>query len=87
MSIDLDRFALTVSLAMPTAHSLSQRSRVGGCGYPKAESTVRIHSPFCALINAAAYSASAADATTTSMMLLIALTAPLICVGLFALPK
>ncbi len=87
MSIHLERFIFTESVANPTAHALSLRMIVGGCMCPIARRIDRVHSPDWALINTPAYSDSAADATTTSMTLLITWHGPLICVGSLRFPK
>ena len=68
MSIDLDFFGRTEDVARPIAHSLSTNRRGGDCwGWPRLV-RVRVSSAnTCPPPKAAAYSASATDATTTGM--------------------
>ena len=68
---------LTVLLHMPSAHMLSTIIGVAPCGYPSALSILRAASLCVALMNALAYSVSAADAVTVGMMVLITSMAPL----------
>ena len=63
MSIDLDFFGRTKEVARPIAHSLSTKRRGGDCWVSVSVSSANT----CPLPKAAAYSASATDATTTGM--------------------
>ena len=86
MSIDFDQRCLIVLVANPTSQALSQSRDVGGWGYPKSDKILRISTASRAAMNRAAYSASAADATTAGMMVLRACTDPFINSGLLILP-
>ena len=81
MSMDFVFLGVTVSEARPTAHMLSQRMSVVGCGYPRLSRIARRDAPSLAFINTAAYSASATDDTTTGTMVLRERHGPLIVVG------
>ena len=68
MSIDLDFFGRTEEVARPIAHSLSTNRRGGDCwGWPRLVSVSVSSANTCPPPKAAAYSASAIDATTTGM--------------------
>ena len=68
MSIDLDFFGRTEEVARPIAHSLSAKRRGGDCwGWPRLVSVSVSSANTCPPPKAAAYSASATDATTTGM--------------------
>ena len=86
MCIDFEPRCLTVLVANPAAEALSQRRDVGGWGYPKSDKILRISTASRAAMNRAAYSASAADATTAGMMVLRACTDPFMNSGLLILP-
>ena len=86
MWIDFVCFGVIVLDARPTAHKLSQRISVVGWGYPMSTRMLRSATPSFALMNRAAYSASATEATTTGMMVLSARQGPLISVGVL-LPR
>jgi hypothetical protein len=68
MSTALERFCLTLSVAIPIAEVLSHMIVVEGCGYPMSESVVRKEAACCSVANRAAYSASPALATTHGIM-------------------
>jgi hypothetical protein len=68
MSIDLDFFGRTEEVARPIAHSLSTKRRGGDCwGWPRLMSVSVSSANTYPPPKAAAYSASAIDATTTRM--------------------
>ncbi len=68
MSIDLDFFGLTKEVARPIAHSLSTNKRGGDCwGWPRLVRVSVSSANTCPPPKAAAYSASATDATTMGM--------------------
>ncbi len=68
MSIDLDFFGRTEDVARPIAHSLSTNRRGGdGWGWPRLVRVSESSANTCPPPKAAAYSASATDATTTGM--------------------
>jgi len=68
MSIDLDFFGRTEEVARPMAHSLSTNRRGGDCwGWPRLVRVSVSSTNTCPPPKAAAYSASATDATTTGM--------------------
>ena len=79
MSIDFDRRCLTVFVTNPTAQALSQSSYVGGWGYPKSDKVLRISTASRAAMNRAAFSASAADATTLAIWSFMCNLTPPIC--------
>ena len=70
-SMLLDRLALMVLFAKPSATVLSTRIGVGCCGYPNSMSVFLNCAPFCAFWKAAPSSASAADVTMHEMILLV----------------
>jgi hypothetical protein len=78
MSIDFDLFAFILSVAMPIATVLSMRSRVGGWRYPRSCRILRKCTAACAIWKPPANSASATDATTQEIVLLLQLIGPLI---------
>jgi len=65
MSIARERCCLTESLAIPQAVELSVLIRVGPCVWPSSSRVVLSKSPALPFSNRAAYSASAAEDTTT----------------------
>ena len=68
MSIDLDFFGRTEDVARPIAHSLSTNKRGGDCGgWPRLVRVSESSANTCPPPKAAAYSASATDATTTGI--------------------
>jgi hypothetical protein len=68
MSIDLDFFGLTEEAARPIAHTLSTNRRGGDCwGWPRLVRVSVSSTNTWPPPKAAAYSASATDATTTGM--------------------
>jgi hypothetical protein len=68
MSIDLDIFGRTEEVARPIAHSLSTNRRGGDCwGWPRLVRVSVNSTNTCPPPKAAAYSASATDATTMGM--------------------
>ena len=75
------RLGFTVSVAMPWAHLLSHNLIVAGCGYPSVVNIWWSDASSCPFKKSAAYSASATDATTAGIIVLIAWIAPLIVVG------
>ncbi len=75
------RFLFSLFAANPKATVLSIRSKVGTCGYLKSASVLRCWTAFCAAIKADPSSASAADATTQSIILLEYTTGPLMVLG------
>jgi hypothetical protein len=86
MSIALDLFCFTVSLAMPCTHSLSVTMMVGGCGCPSSCRVVRMGHAVCPLMKRPPTLALAADAMTVFMIWLMTLIAQLIGGLLVALP-
>ena len=77
MSMAFERFCLTVSLAIPYAHLLSVLIGVGGCGWPRNSSVLRIMQPSWALWKRAPTSASVADDMTFCRMMHTIWMAPL----------
>ena len=71
ISMLLDFLARTVSLARPTAHSLSQNTTVGGWGYPRLARQLRSSTAIWALLNTPAYSDSETAAHTTGIPVLL----------------
>ena len=67
-SIDLDFYGRAEEVARPIAHSLSTKRRGGDCwGWPRLVRVSESSANTCPPPKAAAYSASATDATTTGM--------------------
>ena len=69
MSIDLERFCLMLSLAMPVAVALSVTIGVASCGWPSSSRVYLSGMASWPLINSPASSASAALAKTFQIIL------------------
>jgi hypothetical protein len=82
ISIDRDRWRLTVLFAMPTAVALSQWTGVLGCGCPNSSSVMQKIMPSLQFKKRAPSSASAADATTKRRIAHNVKNAPLSWMGL-----
>jgi len=80
ISIAFDRFCFTSSLAMPTAVLLSVTIGVGGWGCSISSAAILIGQASLQLWKSPANSASAADESTSFMMLQLMLMGP-VCVG------
>ena len=70
MFMDLDILGRIDLLASPTAHSLSHKIVVEGCGYPRRANIVRSSHTYCALPKTAVYSASDTAANITGIRVL-----------------
>ena len=64
----LDFLGRTVSEASPTAHSLSHKMTVGGCGYPRLPNTDRSSTAICPLAKQPAHPVSETAAVLTGIV-------------------
>jgi hypothetical protein len=71
-----DRFCFMVPLANPSAVVLSTCIGVGGCGWPSSVRVLMMGTASCPFKYPAPISASAAEPTTTSMILHMVCTGP-----------